>query len=175
LHSYWDGALDLYTASTSHLDNATFQKNVTELMNAYPQSMFTEELKETDPVKWAAEVYPIAVKYAYQNLYQSGGNYIVNQTYADLGRPQARRLIALAGYRLAQVLATFVKEKSSIFKEHQFGEVHREVESSSHAAVIWGINSGLLLIVVGVAVLVIKRRTLKVENDSIEEQLLTET
>jgi hypothetical protein len=149
------------------LDNATFLKNVSQLMADYPESTFSEELKETDPVKWAVEVYPISVQYVYGNLLQSGGTYIVNQTYADLGRPQARRLIALAGYRLAKVLKTFVDAKSrSLLNANPAAN---ERDNSLKGAIIWAVNGGLVVIVV-VAVVAVRYR--KSRRDEVDQLLI---
>jgi hypothetical protein len=137
-------------------------------MTDYPENAFSEELKETDPVKWAAEVYPISVQYVYGNLLQSGGSYIVNQTYADLGRPQARRLIALAGYRLARVLKTFVDAKArTLLNSNSDGN---EKDSSLKGDIILGVNGGLVVIVAVAVVAVRYRKSRRVEP----EQLLIE-
>jgi hypothetical protein len=81
-------------------------------MEEWPQDVFEEELREIDFVEWALAVYDRAVELVYRNLNESGEIAVVSAEYVAEGRPQGRRLMALAGYRLAKILASFVEDQT---------------------------------------------------------------
>jgi hypothetical protein len=106
LHAYWDTALGQYTTSPP-LTDRTIDQRAAALMDEWPASGFAAELAETDFLEWALGVYRIGVDFVYAGLVETENATVVTDAYVDAGRVQARRMMALAGYRLAQVLQAF--------------------------------------------------------------------
>jgi hypothetical protein len=166
LHSYWDGALDLYSISTSWLNQTQFELNVTEVMTKYPQSMFASELREAEPQRWAEGVYQISKEFMYGKLPppDKDGVYVITQQYAEAGRPPAQKMIALAGYRLWQCLRALIDGKPSITDDGQ-QLVSGKSNAAVRATVVWVIDGILAAVVVVHAVLLF----LKIRGDGKDE------
>jgi hypothetical protein len=170
LHHYWDGGLDLYTNSTSKLDMDKFRAECDEIIQSHPSSTFSEELKERNPQQWADSVHPIAVDYVYGKLLQKEDKYSVDQAYADAGRPHVQRLIALAGYRLAQTLKDF-HEKVTGDQDPVISD--GSGTTAKRVIVVWGADASVgLLIAVYVAAILLKKNRKADEASSERMQVL---
>lgn len=104
LHGLWD---DLIQGSerTQAVNN-----RATELWVAYNRRKLVE-LTSKQFTQWAKESYNVAVKYAYRNGTIKGGaskddGVALPADYIQINKPIAERRVVLAGYRLADMLAT---------------------------------------------------------------------
>lgn len=134
LHSLWDTALLKYRYSVFYSENIDgFNKNLSELLNSYPETSFTNI--KSSPDQWSVEAYNIAVQYGYTPLINM--SYLPNN-YINDGFLQAKRLIVLAGHRLNYIMNGFFD--------------HRDISSilnpmKMHEYILWGINSTLFILV----------------------------
>jgi hypothetical protein len=105
LHSYWDGAGGAFeTVLRPPLDSderKLLAKYAADIMQDFPRSKFTPQLKLRDPATWAAESHAFARTVAHKDITE---NTEPDGDYRDKTRKLSRERIALAGYRLAQVL-----------------------------------------------------------------------
>lgn len=110
LHAYWDGMCGLGTAllerPLTHDGEAYIQRLVDLVTQLYPESSLPE-LADPVPDHWREESYQLACKVAYQGI-QPGQAPTVE--YTTLGQQTASKQIALAGYRLAQLLNQALKQ-----------------------------------------------------------------
>lgn len=105
LHAYWDaaGGLFHYWSPPRPMEDWTRRR-----FNAYVQSVAAAapsgnaEWQVLDPARWAQESYELARTAAY-NLPE---NSMPTNAYAERAQDVSRRRLALAGYRLAQLLNT---------------------------------------------------------------------
>lgn len=105
LHAYWDaaGGLFFYWSPPRPMEDWTrrrFNAYVQAVAAAAPSS--NAEWQVLDPARWAQESYELARTAAY-NLPE---NSMPTDAYAARARDVSRRRLALAGYRLAQLLNT---------------------------------------------------------------------
>jgi hypothetical protein len=119
IHSFWDGALGLYTdGPKSGLEGRmdVIEQNVSRIMNAYPHSMFLPELEKKDSTEWIAYTFNITrdYMYGYPDMAYVGQSVYVWGDYVIAGREKCEELLALSGYRLADVLLGFIKKKMII-------------------------------------------------------------
>lgn len=95
LHTYWDQGLGLFR-----------QKSIAHLARIitieYPPSYFGAELNDSDPQDWARESFALAKNFAY-NIPE---NSVPSLAYNAQGQKIVAQQIALAGYRLANLLNT---------------------------------------------------------------------
>ncbi len=118
LHMLWDGLI----ASTNDIGALT--TIAAELRKKYPSSRF-KEIASGDPKTWAQESYDIAKMNAYMNGSLRGtpkgqtrdcseitSAKILPAGYAEKAKDIAERRVALAGYRLATLLARVCKQPS---------------------------------------------------------------
>lgn len=102
LHRYWDSGLGFLindTASTA-TKQAQIKQLATQLEKKYPPSTFSPTLRATHPRQWAAESHQLAQNFAYTIPQYA----IPSPYYQQHGQIIAQKQIALAGYRLAEVL-----------------------------------------------------------------------
>lgn len=113
LHFYWDTAAGRFgaTAPKIPLDQAgreRIRSLADELMRAYPADAAA---KEIEPLVWVQESNRIAREFAYPKIKEGGSP---TPEYAAEAQKISGQRIALAGYRLAEVLNTiFVEERKS--------------------------------------------------------------
>jgi hypothetical protein len=105
LHAYWDGGVELYTqtfsrplSSSSQTQLKSFAATVTA---AYPDTS-VPEWKTSDVSVWVSESFNSAKNVAY-NLVE---NSTPSSAYKTTGKSLVNKRLALAGYRLADVLNT---------------------------------------------------------------------
>ena len=107
LHGYWDWGL----GGDASAENVTALAS--ELLAEHPRNSFTELLAEPSPISWSGEGVDLALRYVYRNLDPSISVFPeVPIGYEADTRSLARRQCALAGYRLADLLASAVNTNS---------------------------------------------------------------
>lgn len=105
LHSLWDAALgeleqDL-ARPLSNSNYAEFEEYARDLMREYPREELAKELSEGNYANWAEESYNLAQNFVYQSIQE---HQRPSDQYIEDGIELVRRRIALAGYRLADLL-----------------------------------------------------------------------
>lgn len=99
LHEFWDDGLGLY--SPTFAPNAkTIRQLASKIEKAYPASYFGNQPQDLSPMDWAHESYVIDKQY----VYQIKPNAHPSAKYIAQGQLIAEQRVALAGYRLANVL-----------------------------------------------------------------------
>ena len=105
LHSYWDGAGGNFpTELEAPLDQSERQllaQYAANIMQEFPRSQFAQKLTQLDPQAWAAESHQLARTVAHQGIQE---NTTPSNAYQTKTRKLSRERIALAGYRLAQIV-----------------------------------------------------------------------
>ncbi len=105
LHSYWDGAGGNFQTELKPPLNQTERQLLTtyaaSIMQEFPRSTFTQKLTQLDPSVWAADSHQLARTVAHNGVTE---NTVPNAAYQTKTRRLSRERIALAGYRLAQML-----------------------------------------------------------------------
>lgn len=93
LHSLWDSGVGYI------YPNENVQSIVYDLEQQYPKSQFVDNLQDTDPMDWAK------ANYSYANfIYSLTEGERPTPQYYQQGQSIAKKQLALAGYRLAEVL-----------------------------------------------------------------------
>lgn len=98
LHSLWDsviGEMDQYFSSPKDI-----KKDADYIESKFPLESVEKEANDLNPQHWANESYGIGIN----NVYQLEEHSTPSGDYIKLNTPVAERRIALAGYRLANVL-----------------------------------------------------------------------
>lgn len=104
LHSFWDSGASQWKDFERPLSSAGYaalNSTARDLMNEYPISTFTEELKEFSAKKWAEESFGYARDFVYSAAEAPAP---LADAYVKQAMKLCRRQVALGGYRLAQVL-----------------------------------------------------------------------
>lgn len=97
LHKLWDSSLGVFEGDDSPERVNTVTNIITSL---YPENYFGNKINDFNPENWAKEGMNNAELY----VYNTPENQIVSPTYIEMGKQVAEQEIALAGYRLAQLL-----------------------------------------------------------------------
>lgn len=103
LHSYWDSGLGLLTAVKRPLTASgakKIEKLADEVMQAFPKSSVPEWSKP-GVTSWVTEGVRVAKNVCYKGITETEPP---SAAYKQAGREAARRRLALAGYRLANLL-----------------------------------------------------------------------
>lgn len=102
LHSYWDQGLGFFRNNGQHypLTNKEVQRLAQRIETQYPANYFGDRITDTNPQDWAQESFAIAKNFAYQIKENS----VPSNTYNTQGQILVQQQIALAGYRLANLL-----------------------------------------------------------------------
>jgi len=98
LHSLWDQCFTL-----THQQYPSDKAIITlahQLETEYPKSDFVKQLQQTNPQVWAYQGHKIATDYVYKIPY----NARINKEYQQKGQVICQKQLALAGYRLADLL-----------------------------------------------------------------------
>jgi hypothetical protein len=105
LHSYWDGAGGNFPteleAPLNQNERQLLAQYAANIMQEFPRSQFTQKLTQLDPQTWATESHQLARTEAHQGIQE---NTAPNAAYQTKTRRLSRERIALAGYRLAQIV-----------------------------------------------------------------------
>lgn len=98
LHSYWDGGAGLLK---EHLSIAELKELARKITQDYPPEYF-KNIQDDNPQDWANESFQIAKDFAYQTPQGKKPS----AAYQAKGQQYVEQRIALAGYRLANMLNT---------------------------------------------------------------------
>jgi hypothetical protein len=111
LHMFWDSGLNLWDGDQERPLNSSTQawvdQWVSKITTQYPRSSFTDELKQENPRDWVSTAY----QYALSNVYTTPVDGTPSEAYINAGRDVAMRQVAIAGYRLADILNSFDGDK----------------------------------------------------------------
>ena len=110
LHKLWDHALGYLSKyhrpmTKSNIEFTETLANI--LMEEFPRSIFSKELKTKDGFEIAQEIHLYAEGIVYQDIIEGS---IPSNSYLEDGYKLCRRLMALAGYRLSDALYESFRE-----------------------------------------------------------------
>lgn len=101
LHRLWDEGLGMFRVEPT----PDTVKGLSQLVTGtYPESYFEHALEVLTPDKWSGE----GIEVAKQNVYATTENNIPNPQYLLDGREVTKQRVALAGYRLAAILNSWL-------------------------------------------------------------------
>lgn len=106
LHALWDsvvGEMDRYG-----LSQEAIQENADKIESKFPHEQYGEQIDDSDPMHWSDESFELSKNFVY-NLKE---NSTPNKTYVKKNRVRAEERLALAGYRLAQLLNHIYSDES---------------------------------------------------------------
>lgn len=118
LHAYWDSAGGLFPKLTRPVNSeglATVQDLSEEAMQAYPFAAAEERLGSR-PSFWAVESYKIAISDAY--AIEEGS--FPSEEYTQKAQKICQERVALAGYRLANILNHLFDREHEIISNEAF-------------------------------------------------------
>lgn len=103
LHSLWDHAVGSYDYyfEHHHTSISTIKSLAHQLEVRYPPKYFAHKTEDLNPEHWTIESYNIAKNFTYKNIQENSKPTI---KYLAAGRKIAAKRLALAGYRLANLL-----------------------------------------------------------------------
>lgn len=106
LHSYWDAAGGFFAfrdIGRPLTDNrrVALRNYANKIMSAYPKPTMTDEIKKLHPMDWAKEGFALGVSDVYKGIEEGD---VPSNAYEANARKVSARRIALAGYRLAEIL-----------------------------------------------------------------------
>jgi hypothetical protein len=106
LHSFWDAAGGYFAGALVErpLDqdmSELLDRHARDIMKDFPKAAFQQELGNYDPMRWAASSHELAREKVHKGVTE---NAKPSPAYTDAAQELSRRRIALAGYRLAQIL-----------------------------------------------------------------------
>jgi len=103
LHAYWDRGLGLFPKPlTKRIDTKKVAQLATEITERYPPAFFGDKLDNHNVMKWSWESYHLARQFAYTAHWKQQPS----AAYRKRGQAIVQQQLALAGYRLAQLLET---------------------------------------------------------------------
>lgn len=97
LHTYWDGGAGLFN---NHMSYAQLKQLADKISHDYPPSYFNGIINDNNPYDWANESYQIGKQFAYQTPEGEAPS----AQYEQKSQQYVEKRIALAGYRLANML-----------------------------------------------------------------------
>ncbi len=102
LHYYWDQGVGLFHVKHQHypLRYRAVRRLAARITQEYPEPSFKGRIYNSDPFTWAKESYHLAKSFAY-NIAFNGRPSIA---YIKKGQEISEKRVALAGYRLANIL-----------------------------------------------------------------------
>jgi hypothetical protein len=110
LHDLWDSVLGTmerdYSRPISDDNLSILMKDAKDLIDRFPREDMKEELRVTEFKEWAQESFKVAVDTVYEGIEL---NKHPTDRYLENGIQAAHRLMALAGYRLADLLRQIYK------------------------------------------------------------------
>jgi len=106
LHSYWDAAGGAFgfrdlRRPLSNNDQNKLQTFANDISSMFPRSGMTTEVSNLDPLVWAQEGKALAIAQVYPGIQENG---VPSTTYQANAQKVTKRRIALAGYRLGEIL-----------------------------------------------------------------------
>lgn len=103
MHKLWDGGLGLFTGNSTEEHAKTIAN---ELMAAYPPEYFGDRVNELNPEVWADE----GMTNAKEHVYNTPEYQPVSDEYLAQGKELAGQSAVIAGYRLANLLTSLLKD-----------------------------------------------------------------
>ena len=100
MHAYWDQGLGIFSENNHIFYHQDIEAMATDLMQQYPRSYFTTELKRTTPEQWSQESFDLAKRVAYAIPEDT----VPMMMYNSAGKTVVELQVVLAGYRLADIL-----------------------------------------------------------------------
>lgn len=106
LHSFWDAAggafgFDSLKRPLDQAGQARIRALAEEVMKAYPADANAAAWKDVEPLHWVEESNTLGRQVVYKNIKEGDAP---SKAYTDEAQRIARTRLALAGYRLAEVL-----------------------------------------------------------------------
>lgn len=98
LHQFWDRGAGIF--SRKRLTLYKLKKLANAITKEYPPSYFGKKVNNMDPWRWTKNGFQLAKQYAYQIKLNS----IPSKSYVKMSQKIIKQQIALAGYRLANML-----------------------------------------------------------------------
>lgn len=100
LHEFWDRSAGLFR-QRNHSRFRQVDIWAEQVENQYPKSYFHKRSQQLDPWVWTKHGYQLAIQYAYANIQP---NRVPSANYVKLAQQISKQQLALAGYRLANIL-----------------------------------------------------------------------
>lgn len=97
LHKFWDDGANSFTAEPSTANSAALAHTIT---SQYPEEYFGVKTKEINPDIWVKEGFNLATSF----VYTTPENQMPNNAYVSKTKEISQQRVALAGYRLANLL-----------------------------------------------------------------------
>lgn len=111
LYDIFDDAFGQYRHLEYPLSSTTtLDGYVEDIMTAYPKSDFSKEVSNTDKSSWSKESYDIAKNFAYNAS---------NDDYVDAGKRLVNKQLALAGYRLSNLVSYMMSKQEASPKKRR--------------------------------------------------------
>lgn len=101
LHNYWDGGLGLFPIVASPMPGKIIGQIARQFQQDYPEQKFGATTANLNAQAWANESFQMGKNFAYTNIQENSKPSV---QYIAKGRDIAESQIALAGYRLANLL-----------------------------------------------------------------------
>lgn len=98
LHQFWDRGAGLFPSA--RLSLRTLAQFANRITKKYPPSYFRKQVNNMDPWSWTKDSFQLAKQYSYQIKLNS----VPNKSYVRMSQKIIEQQIALAGYRLANML-----------------------------------------------------------------------
>eukprot|EP00829_Urostomides_striatus_P019625 TRINITY_DN76_c0_g1_i8.p1 TRINITY_DN76_c0_g1~~TRINITY_DN76_c0_g1_i8.p1 ORF type:complete len:310 (+),score=88.23 TRINITY_DN76_c0_g1_i8:65-994(+) len=114
LHALWDEAMGMIPSVKRPLDShgiTTIDGFVKDITKEFPREKLAQELRVNNFYDMAKSVHEIAIKEAYAGIKE---NSAPSDDYLKSRYVTCKKLIALAGYRLADFLNNYIKQSGSI-------------------------------------------------------------
>jgi hypothetical protein len=102
LHAFWDQGVGSFRQYGNNypLTNKDAGKLADKIQQAYPQSFFANQATDLNPQAWAQQSFAIAKSF----VYSAPENSKPSDSYVQQGQQKVEQQLALAGYRLANLL-----------------------------------------------------------------------
>ena len=97
LHKLWDEGFNLFTGSQSQSNVLAISHMITE---QYPEEEFGSQVNDLNPENWASEGMKLSANF----VYSTPENQRPNDEYVNKAKTIVEQRVALAGYRLANLL-----------------------------------------------------------------------
>ena len=106
LHSFWDGIIDFSSPKQQNESDAAYVERMAGvIMQEHPRSQMSARLQTLDAEAWAREGFETAKSKLYPSTLQCGPTRTPPPGYKDTAFGVSKEAIALAGYRLAELLS----------------------------------------------------------------------
>jgi len=108
LHSFWDEGLGLLPmTNNTAMSGKSIEKLAKEIQQKYPEKFFGDKIYNLKAKDWAKQSFQIAKNFAYNTQ----ENAVPSAQYITQGQILVKQQLALAGYRLANLLNRLFSKK----------------------------------------------------------------